>query len=86
MICCIEKGVNYKGRNVTKHYGRPYLVKSSSEINLLANSTQNRIGVIYTTLLINFSHQTLGENAVSRPTFNLAFRILQPKITKIQKI
>ena len=47
---------------------------------------QNHIGLRYTTLLINCHCQTHGENAVSRSTVNLAFRRLQPKITKIQKI
>ena len=29
MISCIEQGVKYTGRNVTKKYGRPYLISSS---------------------------------------------------------
>ena len=53
---------------------------------MLANSMQNRLGLRYTTLLINFHRQTHGDNAVSKPTFNLAFRRLQPRITKVQKI
>ena len=79
LISCIEKGVNYTGKNVTKKYGRPYLLSSSSEINLLANSMENCIGLRYTTLLINCHPNTHGENKVSRSTFNLAFRRLQPK-------
>ena len=47
---------------------------------------QNILGLRYTTLPINCHLQTHGDNAVSRPTVNLAFRRLQPKITKIQKI
>ena len=47
---------------------------------------ENRLGLRYTTLLINFHRHTHGDNAVSRSTVNLAFRRLQPKITKIQKI
>ena len=58
VIICIEKGVKYKGRNVTKKYGIPYLLSSSYEINLLANSTQNRLGLRYTTLLINCHFHT----------------------------
>ena len=84
-ISCIDQGVKYTGRNVTKKHGRPYLLSSSYETNLLANSTQNRLGLRYTTLLINFHHQTHGDNAVSRSNVNLALRRLQPKITKIQK-
>ena len=47
---------------------------------------QNRLGLRYKTLLINCHCQSHGDNAVSRSTVNLAFRRLQPKITKIQKI
>ena len=86
VISCIEQGIKYTGRNVTKNHGRPYLLSSSYEINLIFNSMQNRIGVRYTTLLSNFHRQTHGDNAVSRSTVNLAFTRLQPKITKIQKI
>ena len=86
LVSCIDKGVRYTGENVTKKYGRPYLLSSSSEINLLANSMQNRLGPRYTTLLINFHRHKHGDNAVSKSTFNLAFRRFQPKITKIQKI
>ena len=85
LISCIEQGVKYTGKNVTKKHGRLYLLSSSSEINLLANSMQNRLGLRYTTLLINCHRQTHAENAVSKSTVNLAFRRLQPRITKIQK-
>ena len=47
---------------------------------------QNRLGLSYTTLLINCHCQTHGYNSVSRSTVNLASRILKPKITKIHKI
>ena len=86
LISCIEKGVKYTGKNVTKKHGRPYLLSSSSEINLLANSMQKRLGLRYMTLLINCHHHTHGANALIRSTVNLTFRRLQPKITKIQKI
>ena len=86
VIICIEQGVKYTGRNVTKKHCRPYLLSSYYEISMLANSMQKRLGLRYTTLLINFHCQTHGENAVSRSTVNLSFRRLQPKITKIQKI
>ena len=35
---------------------------------------------------MNFHSQTHGENELCRSTVNLAFRRLQPKITKNQKI
>ena len=47
---------------------------------------EKRLGLRYTTLLINCNRHTHGDNAVSRSTVNLAFRRLQPKITNIQKI
>ena len=53
IIICIEQGFKYKGRNVTKNHGRPYLLSSYYEILLLANSMQNRPGLHDTTLLIN---------------------------------
>ena len=69
-----------------RYYGTPYLVNPFSEINMLANSMQNHIGLRYTTLFINYNCQTQGNNAVNRSTVNLAFRILLLKITKIHKI
>ena len=86
LISCIEQGVKYTGINVTKYHVRPYLLSSSSEINLLANSMQNRLGHFYTTLPIHFHLHTHGYNAVIKSTVNLAFRVFQPKITKTQKI
>ena len=86
LISCIEKGVKYTVKNVTKKHCRPYLLYSSSGINMLANSMENCIDLRYTTLLINCHRHTHGDNSVSRSTVNLAFRRLQPKITKIQKI
>ena len=86
MISYLEKGLKYTGNNETKNNGRPYLISSSYEINLIANSMERRLGLRYTTLLINFHCQTKGDNAVCRSTGNLAYKILQPRITKIQKI
>ena len=86
LISCIEQGVNCTVKNVTKKHGRSYLLYSSSEINPLANSMQNRPVLRYTKLIIDCHCQTHGENEVIKSTVNLAFRILQPKITKIQKI
>ena len=50
------------------------------------NSMKNRLGLCYTTLIINFHRQKHGNNSVSRSTVNLGFRRPQPKIIKIQKI
>ena len=86
MISYLEKGVKYTGNNETKKHGRPYLISSSYEINLIANSMGKRFGLLYTTLLINCHRQTNGYNAVCSSTFNLAYRRLLPKITIFQKI
>ena len=86
MISSLEKGVKYTGNNKTKISGRPYLISSSYEINMIANSMEISLGLQYTTLLINCHRQTKGENTVCRSTVNLAYRRLQPKITRIQKI
>ena len=56
------------------------------EINIIANSVERRLGLRYTTLLINFHRQTNGDNEVCRSTVNLAYRRLLPKITRVQKI
>ena len=86
VISYIEQVVKYKGINVLKKHGRPYLLSSSYEIYMPANLMQNRLGLRYTTLLINCHRQTHGNNSVSRYTVNLALRRLQPKIINIQKI
>ena len=47
---------------------------------------ERRLGLRYTTLLINGRCQTKGDNAVCRSTANLSYKRHQPRITKIQKI
>ena len=47
---------------------------------------ENRLGLRYTTKVINCHRHQNGFDAVCRSTFNLAFLRLQPKITIIQKI
>ena len=86
MISSLEKGLKYTGNNGTKRTGQPYLISSSYEINLIANSMERRLGLRYTTILIDCHHQTKGDDAVCRSTVNLAYRRLQPRITRIQKI
>ena len=74
------------GNNETKKHSRPYLIYFSYEINIIANSMERRLGLRYTTLLINCHRQTNDDNAVCRSTVNLAYKRLQPKITRVQKI
>ena len=86
MISSLEKGVKYTGNTGTKRSGQPYLLSSPHEINLLANSMEGRLGLRCTTLLINCHRYTNGYNAVCLSTVYLAYKRLQPRITKIQKI
>ena len=86
MISYLEKGVKYTGNNGTERKGQPYLLSSCHEINLLANSMERRLGLRYTTCLINCHRHTKGDNAVCLSTVYLAFKRLQPRISKIQKI
>ena len=86
MISYLEKGVKYTGNKGKKKNGRPCLISYSHEINLIANSMERRLGLRYTTLIINCHRHTKGDNAVCRSTVNSAYKRLQPRITKIQKI
>ena len=76
-------GNNY---NLSRHFNSSYLVSNVDEINLIATSMENRLGIMYTTKLLNCHRHRNGVDAVSRSTFNLAFSRLAPKITRIQKI
>ena len=77
----------YTGNNnVTRHLNPPYLLSNLDELNILADSMENRLGLRYTTKLINCHRHQNGFDAVCRSTVNLEFLILQPKITRIQKI
>ena len=86
LISCIEKWVKYTGGNVTENHGRPYILSYYSKINLLAKSMENCLGLCYKKLLIYYHRNTHTDNALSRSYVNLAFKRLQPKITKNQKI
>ena len=67
MISSLEKGVKYTGNNGTKRTGQPYLISSSHEINLIANSMERRLGLRYTTILINCHRQTKGDDQCVGP-------------------
>ena len=77
----------YTGNNnVTRNLNPPYLLSNLDELNLLADSMENRLGLRYTTKLINFHRHQNGFDTVCSSTVNLDFLRLQPKITRIQKI
>ena len=72
-----------ENNNVTRHLNPPYLLSNLYELNILADSMENRLGIRYTTLLINFHRHQNGFGAVCKSTVNLSFLRLQPKITII---
>ena len=77
----------YTGKNnLTRHFNPSYLVSNVDELNLLANSMENRLGITYTTKLLNCHCHQNSVDAVCRSTVNLAFLRIAPKITRIQKI
>ena len=60
--------------------------KNSDELNILANTMENHLGLCYTTHLIHCRRRNEGFNLVCKPTVNLAFLRLQRKRAKIQRI
>ena len=77
----------YTGNNnVTRHLNPPYLLSNLDELNILADSMENRLGIRYTTQIINFHRYQNVFDAVCKSTVNLDFLRIQHKITRIQKI
>ena len=83
---CQDMGVKYAGKNVTKHFGKSYLLNNSDELNILADVMENRIGLCYNTHMINCNCHQVGFNVLCKSTVNIAFLRIQPRRTKIQKI
>ena len=84
--CKETKKENTGNNNLTRHLNPPYLVSNVDEINLLENSMENRLGITYSTKIINCHLHQNGVDAVCRSTVNLTLLRLAPKITRIQKI
>ena len=76
----------YKGNNCTRHFNPPHLLSNPDELTILSYAMENRLGLRCTTHLINCPRYQNGFDAVCKSTVNLAFLILQHKITIIQKI
>ena len=74
---CKELEQEYTGGNCTRHFGQPYLLSNSDELNILADVIENKLGLRYTTHLINCRRHHKGLNVVCRSTVNLAFLRLQ---------
>ena len=84
---CKEMNQEYTvNNNVTRHLNPPYLVSNLDQLNILADSMEKRLGLAYTTKLINCHRHHNGFDEVCRSTVNLAFLRLAPKITRIQKM
>ena len=82
---CIEKGVQYTGKSYSKHTGRPYLLKDSNELNILADCIKIRPNLQYKTSLINCHLEKQGFDAVYKSTVNTAFKRNQPRIKPPRK-
>ena len=64
----------YTGNNnVTRNLNPSYLLSNLDELNLFAASMKNRLGLRYTTQLINGHRHWNGFDAVFRSTVNLVF-------------
>ena len=85
---CKQMKTEYTGNNysLSRHFNPSYLVSNVDELNILANSMGNRLGITYTTKLLNCHRHQNGVDAVCWSTVNLDFQRLAPKITIIQKI
>ena len=70
---CKDMEQQYIGKNITKHFGQPYLLKFSDELNILADVMENYLGLRYTTHLINCHRHHEGFNAVCKSTVNISF-------------
>ena len=76
----------YTRNNCIRHLGQHYLLSNLDELNILADAMENKLCLRYKTHIINFHRHHKVFNAVCKSTMNLAFLILQPKITRIKKI
>ena len=83
---CKEMEQEYTGSNCTRHLVQPYLLSNPDGLNILADAMEKKLGLGYTTHIINCRFHHKGFNAVCKSTVNLAFLILQPKRKRIHKI
>ena len=73
----------YKGNNCKRNFNPHHLLSNSDELTILSDAMENRLGLRYTTLLINCHRHHNGFDVVCNSTVNVAFLRLQPKITRI---
>ena len=79
---CKEMEQDYTGNNCTRHLNPLYILSNLNELNILADSMENRIGLRYTNHIINGHRHDNGFDAVCKSIVNLAFLRIQPKITR----
>ena len=48
-----EMEQEYTGNNCTRHLGQPYVLSNTDELNILADAIEKKLGLRYTTHLIN---------------------------------
>ena len=82
---CKEMEQQYTGNKIW-HLGQPYLLSNPDELNIIADSMENKLGLRYTTYVINCHCRYKCFNTVCKSTVNIAFLRLQPKRTRIQKV
>ena len=87
VIKCKEMNQEYTGNNnVTRHLNPPQLLSNLDELNILAYSMENRLGLRYTTLLINcHCHQNVFDE-VFKSTVNLSFLRLKHFIKNVMVV
>ena len=61
---CKEMEQEYTGNNCTSHLNPPYLLSNLDELNIIADAMENRLGLRYTTHLINCHRHHNGFDAV----------------------
>ena len=66
--------------------GQPYLLSNTDNLNILEDAMEDKLGLCYTTVVINCHRHNKLFNAVCKYNVNIDFLILQPKRTRIQKI
>ena len=80
---CKEMEQEYTSNNDARNLNPTYLLSNLDELNILADSMENRLGLRYPTHLTNFHRHQNSFNAVCKSIVNPAFLRLQPNITRI---
>ena len=75
---CKEMEQEYTGGKSTMHFGQPYLLSNLDELNILAYAMENKLGLRYTTHLINSLRHHKCFNTACNSTVTDVF---QPKMS-----